>query len=268
MFYGIKCYSHIQILGIRFVNNNKIVKYVTDQISELKKKLENDVEFIRDKRVLFTCKTDKLLTFKPRFKDFIIYSDYREYPANKVICTNIYKFVKNYTVCDFKLHFINIIFSEKDKYEIKLFNGKYNYFVVGNIIDKYVVAYFLYNQHNLIVNEDTFEYTMEIIDNNIKTIHISENDSIIFEKSSYKITKYSITDNNDIPKYIKEDYNGEKISDNMSFMEKKYDNIFSYVNYENNEREEDEDEDEDYEHYDNDYDNDYENDYDNINNEL
>jgi len=265
MFYGIKCYSRIQISCNRFVNNNKMIKYVSDQFSELKKKLENEIEIIRDSTVLLRCKTENLLMYNQSLIDFLIYSDYQTYPVNKVICKNIYNFVKKYTVCDFKFHLINIIFSEKDKYEIKLSNGEYNYFIVGNIIDKYVVAYLLYKQYRLIVNEDTFEYTMEILDNNIETIHISENESIIFEKSSYKIKKYCITDNNDIPQsqYIKEeDYNGEKISDNMSFIENNIDSIFSDVKCNDNDNDNDNhDNDDDY-HYDDD--DDYEDEYDKI----
>jgi len=259
MFYGIKCYSHIQISCNRFVNNNKMIKYVSEQFSELKKKMENEIEIIRDSNVLVRCKTENLLTFNQSLIDFLIYSDYQTYPVNKVICKNIYNFVKKYTVCDFKFHLINIIFSEKEKYEIKLSNGENNYFIVGNIIDKYVVAYLLYKQYRLIVNEDTFEYTMEILDNNIETIHISENESIIFEKSSYKIKKNCITDNNDIPQYIKEeDYNGEKISDNMSFIENNIDSIFSDVKCNNNDNHDNDDD------YDYDDDDDYEDEYDKI----
>ena len=212
--YGVKYYSLAQIVTRKYIKNISQNKYIESSVFYLKDLLINDVELIKDSCVLLRCKTSNLVMYNPLYMDFMIYSDIHSYPVNKVICKDVYNFVKPYEVCDFKLYMIKIILSETVNYMINLSTAEYNYYVVGNVIDKFVVLYLLYKQHGIIVNEDTVCYTIEIMDHNIEVVYVTENDDIILEKSTYRIKNvFKVRED---ASYIT-DYNKEKMTDHMSF---------------------------------------------------
>ena len=215
--YGVKCYSFAQIASRKYIKNISQNKYIESSVFYLKDLFINDIELIKDSSVILRCKTSNLVMYNPLYMDFMIYSDIHSYPVNKIICKDVYSFVKQYEVCDFKLCMIKIILSEKENYMINLSTSEYNYYIVGNVVNKFVLLYLLYKQHRVTVNEDQICYTIEIMDHNINVVYITEQDYIIFEKSTYRIkNELKVREEREDASYIT-DYSKEKMTDHMCF---------------------------------------------------
>jgi len=75
-------------------------------------------------------------------------------------------------------------------YKIDLSNHECNYYIVNNVIDKYVVSYLLneysFNEKQIIL-DDVVEYTLKIIDNDANIYLLTPDKSIKILKDSYEI---------------------------------------------------------------------------------
>ena len=74
-------------------------------------------------------------------------------------------------------------------YTIKLETDTYNHYYVGNTIDAHFFKYYLANVVNLIIDtdDDSFDYTVQIIDQEVNIINLTSDHSIVLEANSYKI---------------------------------------------------------------------------------
>lgn len=77
---------------------------------------------------------------------------------------------------------------DKKEYNIRLETPEYNFYIVGNEINYQWVKYYFnkYLDNNFI---DINEYNIEIVDDDVNFINISQNDKIIFKKETYEIVK-------------------------------------------------------------------------------
>ena len=91
--------------------------------------------------------------------------------------------------------YINII------YEIKLLTDKYNFYIVGNKIDKLFILYyltFILNADITNINFDEVKYSLDLCDNNASFIKLNQDDILIIKKDSYDIIlKETKTDKDD-----------------------------------------------------------------------
>jgi hypothetical protein len=81
-----------------------------------------------------------------------------------------------------------ITIGEKE-YNIRLTTPEYNFYIVNNEINHQWVKYYFnkYLNNNFI---DITEYNIEIVDDNVNFINITQNDKIIFKKKTYEIVKH------------------------------------------------------------------------------
>ena len=109
---------------------------------------------------------------------------------NKDGCIN-YVIYKNFTSSTYKLSNIKFLSIELDynnnKYLINLKDKNYNYYVVYNCLNKTFFKYYAKNILKLNINEDNFNYTITIIDDNVKIINVLPSQSIIINKNNYQI---------------------------------------------------------------------------------
>lgn len=225
--YGVHCYSRAQIIKNKYMNQICKIEFVEKKTYQLKEFFMNDVEIIKYNKVLLRCKSKNVIMYNPLYMDFFIYSDVHSYPVNKIVCKDVYNFMKKYNKCNFKFCNLNLILSEDQNYSIRLSNEDYNYYIVGNIIDKYLILYLLNKQHGINLDAEDVSYMIEVIDNNTELIYVSEKNVIILSEDNYKIKDVN---------YVKDDtcFNINdflKITDNMKF-----------IQYEKNENEENENE--------------------------
>lgn len=201
--YGIYYYSKTQRLSHKYINQlyqNKYVKktinYIENKKYIIKEYLWNDVEIIKYNNMIFSCKLNNLILYNPLYMDFFICSDIHSFPVNKLVGKDIYGFMKKFVMCDFKFYSITLILSERERYPISLSSNHYNYYIVGNVIDKYVFFYLLNRQHGININVDRdLCYTLEMLDNNMDLVFVTEKDEIVLSETNYKIKNvFSIRD--------------------------------------------------------------------------
>jgi hypothetical protein len=77
------------------------------------------------------------------------------------------------------------------RYQINLKTDKYNYYLVGNVINKFFLQYYIntvLNNNNFTI-DDKKSYSLELMDHEVNMIYLDIEDSIIIEKNSYHINK-------------------------------------------------------------------------------
>jgi len=89
----------------------------------------------------------------------------------------------------FNNHFlsINLILSNLDPINIVLKTDKYDFYVVGNKIDKTFINHYLKNIIHIDI--DIANYCLEVIDNNVNMFTLTNDKFIILENNNYTIKK-------------------------------------------------------------------------------
>jgi hypothetical protein len=75
-------------------------------------------------------------------------------------------------------------------YDIMIFNNNETYFVTNNRINVKLISYLLATRYNIYKNFELLEYNIQIIDNNVNILTVSEKDEIILYKEHYEILPY------------------------------------------------------------------------------
>jgi len=179
-------YSKLQIFFAPYYH--VIKKYIINKWNDffLYKKEPNIIEFIKNGQTIFSIddkKSRHIQGVLPRDYDFIIYTD----KTNKVL----YKtFPDNfaYEVSKIKFFYIEFQYNHDNRIrEISLKTDKYNYYVVNNIIDASFIKYFLQRHYPQFYCELYQDYTMKILDNNVKKLTIGETQYLSILENSYII---------------------------------------------------------------------------------
>ena len=147
----------------------------------------HEIEMIVDNRIVYSTNKHELNIYNENYMDFFIYIDKDSYPMNKLICRKIIDYDENYGICSFKFQMIHIKITDNESYLIELSNKKENYYLVSNIIDKFVICYLLYKQYFILKNGHTISYNLELIDDKMDFINLNENDIIVLDVNNYKI---------------------------------------------------------------------------------
>lgn len=197
-------YSRLQIFADRLYRNlkkNPEFKSYADYFEGLVASFFNpdvgNVEIIKDSQVFVYTTAEKLKeeNYPAELMDFLIYSDKQESgQVNKIVCYNKpYNF--SYQKCKFKFVSLTVVFSEKEQYNLKLLSEKENYFIVNNRLNKYLFCYLIRKQFGIIKDETVVCYTLEIFDQDVNNIALSEKDEIVLEIENYTVRQmYSEVD--------------------------------------------------------------------------
>jgi hypothetical protein len=146
-----------------------------------------EIEMVIDNEIIYSTNKNELKLYNEEYMDFFIYIDKDSYPMNKLICRKIIDYDENYGVCSFKFQMIHVKISNNESYLIDLNNKKENYYLVSNVIDKFVICYLIYKQFFILKNAHTVSYNLELIDDKMNFINLNENDIIILDVNQYKI---------------------------------------------------------------------------------
>ena len=149
-----------------FIITNGIVMLTTN-----KKKITDDILNYNNQNINF---------------DFVLYSHLNNKVLYKIFPTNY-----EYNIVTYKFMNAELISKSKQKINISFVTSSYNYFIENNFIDKKFILYFM-NTHykdfmNTLPPDDLNEYTMNIIDDKINIIEISNLDTILLKKNKYII---------------------------------------------------------------------------------
>jgi hypothetical protein len=147
----------------------------------------HEIEMIMDNRIIYSTNKNELYLYNEDNMDFFIYIDKYTYPMNKLICRKKIDYDENYGICSFKFQMIHVKINEHESYLIDLSNKKENYYLVSNVIDKFVICFLIYNQFCILKDAHTVSYNLEIIDDKMNFINLNENDIIVLDVNNYKI---------------------------------------------------------------------------------
>jgi ABC-type enterochelin transport system ATPase subunit len=130
-----------------------------------------------------------LTPVSPELIDFILFSDKQENgQVRKVLYS---KMPDNFEYERSHIRFVSLIvkFSKDEEYYLKLSSEKEDYFIVNNKFNKLVFLYLIRKQYGVIKNEETANYTIDLIDHDINFVTLSDRDEIIINKDSYIVSK-------------------------------------------------------------------------------
>lgn len=210
--YAIMFYSYAEIC-VKKIYMHPCLTKLKDFLDTMKNK--NNIEIVKFNTVVRSTNKKEVTVNQMVLYDFIIYSDYLPATSkvNKVLYYDFIKFPINYSysVCDFSFIAINVRINKNGKeetYRINLHDNKVNYYVVGNKINRLLICYLLKTQHNIICDELTDKYDLEIIDNNVVVKNFTEKDEIVFREKDYTTSPFVYCDTSNMSvAEIKEHFN-------------------------------------------------------------
>ena len=175
------------------------------QYNILNHKLVPECTILQDKDIDTFCIVDYkkinidffiFSSYKTRYNDYTIF---KHQICNKIIFYNTIPSTiintLNYEVCSYKFINTTIMLENGENYMIKLKTETENYYIVNNKINKYVLSYLLYKQHNILLDLSIHKFKFEIIDHNVKLTTISDEEDIVFFNERY-IIQYPLKNEN------------------------------------------------------------------------
>ena len=181
---GNKLYNNIlPYLGM-FKSDNKLTELQTIELFDLD----------TNKNTIFTEKDKEIFELIQSPNNLLIMT------ANKCIDKKIIdkKLVNTCNSCFdvSKITFIALYLNYNDeRYHIILKTEEFNYYLVGNIINKQFIQYYINNilKHPFSYNKEMVSYQLELMDQEVNMICLNSDQSIIIEKDNYRIEEDGLT---------------------------------------------------------------------------
>ena len=166
---------------IKYNYVHKKLIYDVNQKQVLNVELYDTINGIKNKNM-----SDYLNWKKEKYDCMVITKDVGNYPHDKIIIDkNInYPVELNWNSVKYKFLSLIVIISEDEKYDIKLNSKKDNYYIIGNVIDKNFIKYYLEKYYKLKIKEDIL-YIVQLIDQNVKMNILDMNKKIILLENEY-----------------------------------------------------------------------------------
>jgi hypothetical protein len=205
MFY----YSYLEIYIKKHVEIISNIPIVKNSIYKIKYIVFNDVELIKNNLVLNTCRLSDLIRYNPKYFDFFIYTDYKT--SNKIVGKDV-PIPLTVEKCDYRFYIMNVTVNNlvsENTFTIHLDN----FYMVNNVINKYLICFLINRDYNVYVNPEVVKYTLEIMDNDMNYKSITEKEDIILKKDMYLVNNQ---------------YNEKRQIDLLQSDDKISDNIFKY----------------------------------------
>ncbi len=79
-----------------------------------------------------------------------------------------------------------LLFYNNKTINLELHDDQYTYYIVGNKINKDLIKFYLENKYNIKM-DDKEKYRIELMNNDFKTVLLTDESVIYFEKDTYKI---------------------------------------------------------------------------------
>jgi hypothetical protein len=165
--------------------NNLHTKLISDVKHEqvLYAELYDELNGIKNKKM------SDYLNWKNEYYDCIIITkDVGIYPYNKLIFQKFSNFPAEFIWNSVKYKFLSLIvmISEDETYDIKLHSKKENYYIVGNVIDKNFIKYYLEKYYKIKITSND-SYLVQLIDQNVKVNILDMNKKITLLENDFMI---------------------------------------------------------------------------------
>ena len=120
--------------------------------------------------------------------DFIVCSNINQSkPVNKICVLNIIHCIEyDFETTDFMFMSLRLFWKENN-FTIELKNDKHNFYIVNNILDKHFFTYYLKYILNLDNLEENITYKIELLDQDVNVLLLTDKDKIVLNKQDYTI---------------------------------------------------------------------------------
>jgi hypothetical protein len=209
-------YSYVEINVKKHINSIYNIPIVKDSIYKFQIYMFDEVKLIKSNFVFKTCGLKDVVTYNPDYFDFFIYTDF--YTSNKIVSKNV-TLSLNVEKCDYHFYIMSVeLLNDELNDDEKSFIIQFDhYYMVDNIINKYLICYLIYKQYKVYLDPQTVTYKLEIMDNNMDYKSITEKDNIILKKDNYIINHYE--------SLFKAD---DKVSNHMNFINEEDFEVLKY----------------------------------------
>jgi hypothetical protein len=197
-FSAIYLYSKIQIKLVKwqiniinFVESNPTLSKIKNELNAIMKHDKSSVKMTE-----FIKNGERLSIDEASVCDFALFSWLGDNNkcVNKKIMYDINEPLTVSECSDIKFMLVEMRIRENNVYKVDLKTDDYNFYLVGNKLTRQFFIYYL-KQH-LQIDEtinDTDNFQLKIIDHDVNTIQIdftNKNESLILEKSGYKVVNH------------------------------------------------------------------------------
>ena len=179
-------YNLIYFFSYWQIKYNYIHKKLINDVNQkqvLNVELYDKINGIKNKKM-----SDYLNWKKENYDCMIITKDTGIYPYDKIIINKNINFPVELNWNNVKYKFLSliVIISEDETYDIKLNSKQENYYIIGNVIDKNFIKYYLEKYYKLKIKEDIL-YIVQLIDQNVKINTLDVNKKITLWENEYDI---------------------------------------------------------------------------------
>ena len=176
-----KLYNNILSYLRMFKADNNLINDIKLQTIEL-------FDLDTNKNMIFTEEEKRIFELINSSNNLIILSS-KNGIDKKIVETCEYYFDESTSHVS-KISFIALYLNYNDvRYHIILKTEEFNYYLVGNIINKQFIQYYINNILNLpfYYTKETSSYKLELMDQEVNIINLNADQSIIIEKDNYRI---------------------------------------------------------------------------------
>ena len=193
-------FSYVQIVVSQLYNQTILPIQKSELFKSLKELIADDTTicFVKNGDIIHKSSKEDTFWFKEDY-DFLVDTSKYHQVLHKCLPSSFNNFEK-YTPSNVEFIMSELCIGGK-KLQIKFTNKHdgYNYAIVENVIDVNFLMYFIrkhYNDKfcelfNIPVTQLVDGYTLKIMDHNVNTITICENQTLCYLKDSYVITESS-----------------------------------------------------------------------------
>jgi hypothetical protein len=191
-------FSYVQVMTMQFYNQTILPIQKSELFKSLKELITDDVSvcFVKNGDIIHKSSKEDTFWFKEDY-DFLVDTSKYHQVLHKCLPSSFDNF-ENYTLSSVEFIMSELCIGDK-KLQIKFTNKHdgYTYAIVENVIDVNFLMYFI-RQHyhdkfcelfNIPITQLVHGYTLKIMDHNVNTISIRENQALCYLKDSYVITE-------------------------------------------------------------------------------
>jgi hypothetical protein len=158
------------------------------------KGFQNEIDIILNNKIVQSCKKTELLDNPPQEFDMIIYKCENEHSSrlDNILFFSVPETVEHfeYNWCSYTFIQTTLIFffdNVEHTYKLNLRDEGNNYYIVGNRLNAIFLSYLLFKNCNISCDLRTIPWTLVIMDQNVRSLHINNESNLIFHDDNYEI---------------------------------------------------------------------------------
>jgi hypothetical protein len=107
-------------------------------------------------------------------------------------------------------------------YPIELQNDTYNHYIINNKLNSEFYQYYLKNILNISIENDKFDYKVQLIDHNVNILELSPQQELLIKENDYEIININIpetieqNENKEENEFINDDSVNDSVNDSAN----------------------------------------------------